>query len=151
MRIDEKKMARKKIIYIAIAVLCVVIIALYFHHNHKQNHAAIPPLLVRAQKPLVQSIPMTISATGNFVAINSTTLTPRASGYIKSINVHEGEAVRQGQILFKLDNQTQKDALTAAQASYAFSKLQYAQNKKLLAKGYVTRDAEESAKAALKE
>ena len=53
---------------------------------------------------LQKTISETISATGYLVAINNVAVTPRTSGYIKTINVHEGEAAKTNQILFVLNN-----------------------------------------------
>lgn len=41
---------------------------------------------------------------------------PKVSGFITKLNVHEGEAVRAGQVLFVIDNATYQAAVRAAQA-----------------------------------
>lgn len=145
---------KKKLITTSITLL-IILIALIVHHHKKNNAletrnqlAAIP---VRVEKPIQQSIPLTASATGYLIAKKSTTITPRTSGYIQMINAHEGQSVTSGQVLFQLDNQTEKDALAAAKANAELSQLQYQRDKKLLAKGYITQDTYYAAEVTFKQ
>lgn len=144
-------MKNKKLIIILLIIACVIVI--FFHHTHKHTtiSAAEPTILVRTEKPLIKSIPKTTTTTGDLVAIQSTIITPRASGYIKSIAVHEGENVKKGQTLFQLNDQAEKDALIAAKANYSLCLLKFEQEKKLLPKGYITKDTFDAAKVALKQ
>src|SRR3990167_151155 len=122
----------KKRLTIIIVVGIVIIVLLVIHHHKKiiatrsDNSAAI---VVRVAKPLQQTLATTVTATGSLVADKSTIITPRASGYIRSIAFQEGQTVKAGQVLFQLDSQTQSDAITAAQAAYALSQLQFERNK----------------------
>src|SRR3990167_382999 len=144
----------KKRLTIIIVVGIVIIVLLVIHHHKKiiatrsDNSAAI---VVRVAKPLQQTLATTVTATGSLVADKSTIITPRASGYIRSIAFQEGQTVKAGQVLFQLDSQTQRDALTAAQAAYALSQLQFERNKIFLKKGFITQDLFYSSKVALKQ
>jgi membrane fusion protein (multidrug efflux system) len=144
---------KRKLIIGGIALLVIILLAI---HHHKKNlellaqHAA-KPILVKVEKPLQQSLPITVSATASLVADKSTIITPRASGYIRGILFHEGQAVTKGETLFQLDSQTQQDAVTAAQASDGLAKLQFARDQQFLKKGYITQDTYYSAKVALKQ
>ena len=76
---------------------------------------------------------------------------PKASGFITRINVHEGQNVSAGQILFVLDNETYqaavrqaeaavnqaKAAINTAQAQLATTKLQYENSEQLHANGVI--------------
>lgn len=145
-RINKKASVIAAVIFVAIVLAAVII-----HHKKLTQSNVIPPTTVRVKNPIQKSIPMTVVTTGYLVAEKSTTITPRAPGYIQSIEFHEGQVVQSGQVLFQLDNQTQKEALTAAQASYALSKLQYDRDVGFLKKGFITQDMFYSAKVALKQ
>lgn len=146
-------MKKKKIIIISIAIILIIALAIYHHIKIKDKLAVakINPVLVKIQKPILQSIPVTASATGSLIARKSTIITPRASGYIRAILFHEGETVKERQILFKLDYQTQKNALTAAKAAYLLSKVEFDRDAKFLKKGFITQDLFYSAKATMKQ
>ena len=76
---------------------------------------------------------------------------PKASGFITRINVHEGQSVAAGQILFVLDNETYQAAvrqaeaavnqakatINTAQAGLATAKLQYENSEQLHANGVI--------------
>jgi len=143
----------KKIIAITLAIILIIALAIHHHLKIKDKLAAakINPVLVKVQKPILQSIPVTASATGSLIARKSTIISPRAPGYIRAILFHEGETVKAGKILFKLDYQTQKDALTGAKAAYLLSKVEYDRDAKFLKKGFITQDLYYSAKATMKQ
>jgi len=74
------------------------------------------------------------------------TVSPQVSGQLTRICVHEGEAVKQGQTLFIIDQrnaQLELEAaqanLTAAQAAENSAKLEYESNKNLFEKNIVSR------------
>lgn len=140
-----------KIIIIFLVIACLI--AIFFHHRHQQQLASnkISALLVRTEKPIIKSIAKTTTTTGSLVAIESTQITPRTSGYIQSIAVHEGESVAKGQILFQLNDHAEKDALLAAKANYSLSLLRFKQEEKLLPKGYITKDTFDATKVTLKQ
>lgn len=137
----------KKISLISAVILIAVI--LFFVHRHREAtpvNTGLPTIPVRVQKPIQQSLKQTISATGYLIANKSATITPRASGYIKQIFFHEGKTVKTGDVLFQLDDQTEKDALDSAKAAADVSQLQYDRDKTFLKKGFITQDLFYSAK-----
>ncbi|MCX7121284.1 MAG: efflux RND transporter periplasmic adaptor subunit [Gammaproteobacteria bacterium] len=135
------------------AIILIIAMIIFFTHQSKKSPVSIKilPVPVRVSKPIVQSIPLTLSTTGNLTADKSTVITPRASGYIKSIYFHEGETVKAGQILFQLDFQIQKDALSSAKAAEGLSQLQFKRDKNFLKKGYITQDTYYAAQVTLKQ
>lgn len=151
-------MQRKVKIILIVSAILIFLIALLVHHHAKkvdmldqQQAANNKPILVRVQKPIQQSLAITAKATGTLIADKSTIITPRASGYIRAIRFHEGDQVKTNQVLFELDSQTQKNALTAAQAAYALSKVVYDRDARFLKRGFITQDMYYSAKATLKQ
>lgn len=53
---------------------------------------------------------------GRLSAIETVSLRPRVSGYIEKVLYQEGDEVRQGDLLFKIDQRPYRDALNDAQA-----------------------------------
>lgn len=141
---------KKKPLIIA-SIIAIIFIAFILHHHKTPEKQVIPAISVRVEKPIQQNITQTTTTTGSLVADKSTAITPRASGYITAISFQEGQAVKTGAVLFQLDSQTQQNALTAAQASFALSKLQYDRDTQFLKKGFITQDMFYTAKVALKE
>src|SRR3990167_533647 len=144
---------KKKIIIISIVIILIITSIIFFVHKTKKPSVLtkIPSAPVQVSKPIQKSIPKTISTTGNLIADKSTIITPRASGYIKSIHFHEGETVKSGQILFQLDSQTQKNVLLSAKAAENLSQLQFNRDKKFLKKGFITQDTYYAAQVTLKQ
>lgn len=138
----------KKKIIISVSVLIVIALSasVFFVYKHTKNKDAVnttqkaTPIPVRVMRPLVRTIPITVSATGTLVAPKDIMITPRASGYVRGIRFHEGEAVPAGKILFKLNDQTQKNALIAASAADRLSKFEFKEDRVFLRKGFITRD-----------
>src|SRR3989338_429239 len=140
---------------ITITLIVAVILSIVFYSLvlKKSAHATLhhDTVLVRVAPPTQKTIQNITTATGTLVARKSAVITPRAAGYITQINVHEGDTVKAGQLLFTLDNQTEKNALSAAQASYALSQLQFSRDAKLLQRGFITQDMHYGAKVTLKQ
>jgi HlyD family secretion protein len=75
-------------------------------------------------QPLTQSverktIPVTIAANGTVKAERSINLSPESSGIIKSLNVKEGDRVRQGQVIAVMDDANLQGELTQARGQLA--------------------------------
>lgn len=62
-----------------------------------------PPPTVTVANPIVQVAPGWTEYSGRFVAVNAVDVRPRISGYLKSAHFHDGDYVREGQLLFTLD------------------------------------------------
>ncbi|MCC5577412.1 biotin/lipoyl-binding protein [Microtetraspora sp. AC03309] len=65
-----------------------------------------------------------VSASGSLESARSASLDFRTSGTISSINVKEGQKVKKGQVLARLDGSSLRDDLTAASASLTVAKEQ---------------------------
>ena len=139
------KFTRKKIIIIAVIIAALSALILFLHHG-KNDSVTMTSIPVRVQNPIQQSLPHTETTTGYLIAKQNTNITPLASGYIRSINFHEGQLVQKGDVLFQLDDDTQKNALASAEASAKLSDLQYERDKKLLARGFITQEMVYTAK-----
>ena len=73
------------------------------------------PLLVVREEPVVSKY----GAVGAMVAHRKVTLSSKIAGHIIAINVREGDTVSRGQVLARLDDSANKNAITMAQVSVA--------------------------------
>jgi RND family efflux transporter MFP subunit len=81
--------------------------------------------MVVVSRPLQTKIVDWDDYVGRFEAINSVDIRPRVSGYLQSIEFHDGQIVHQGQVLFVIDPRPYQAALNQArgQEEHAVSAL----------------------------
>lgn len=83
---------------------------------------AFPVMTVGTQNAELQTTyPATIKG------IQDVEIRPKVSGFITELRVHEGQAVRKGQILFVIDNEQYQQAVRQAQAAVTAAKSQVTQ------------------------
>ncbi|HET6789789.1 MAG TPA: efflux RND transporter periplasmic adaptor subunit, partial [Aquabacterium sp.] len=100
--------------------------------------------VVAERAPLIR----TIELSGSIRAVNSVLVKARVSGELQSLTVREGDAVRQGQLIGRIDAQDYQSRLEQArqQAASAQAQWQIAQraldnNQALVAQGFISRNA----------
>ena len=71
----------------------------------------------------VEKLPVTYMSTGTVVSDQRIEVSSRSTGYIREILVHEGEEVRRGQILIKLDGADVEGAINQAEAAHKTAEL----------------------------
>jgi RND family efflux transporter MFP subunit len=86
---------------------------------------SIAPTLVSTVTVQETNLPLTVQADGSIIAPNSLTLKAQQAGVIKTINFNSGAYVKQGQVLFTLDDTTEKGELLKAQAAFDLDKSMY--------------------------
>lgn len=74
--------------------------------------AAKAALTVTVTTPVARDLPIRLSAQGHLVALNQVDVRPQVAGVIRSVDFHEGDTIRAGQLLFTLDA-TEADAQLA--------------------------------------
>jgi membrane fusion protein (multidrug efflux system) len=84
------------------------------------------------------SILRRVSTVGSLSAIQSVTLRPEVSGKISEIYFQEGERVKEGEPLFKIDDAMYKAKVKEAEAHLALTKADYSRASKLLEKKFGT-------------
>lgn len=85
-----------------------------------EQHAASPPIMpVTVARPLVQDVVDWDDYVGRFEALQSVEVKPRATGYLQSVHFNDGQFVRRGQLLFKIDPRQSLAALARARAQLA--------------------------------
>ncbi|TCT02250.1 efflux RND transporter periplasmic adaptor subunit [Aquabacter spiritensis] len=88
----------------------------------QQQQAAPPPPTVTVAKPQTRTITEYDEYVGRFVAINHVMVNARVSGYLDKISFTDGQMVKEGDLLFTLDQRPYKIALDLAQANLAQAK-----------------------------
>src|SRR5215468_6418970 len=90
--------------------------------------AAPPPPPVTVAHPLQKTITEWDEYTGRFVAVEHVEVRARVSGFIDAVHFSEGQLVKQGDLLFVIDQRPYKLAVEQAQADLerAKAKLQLA-------------------------
>ncbi|HHW4680474.1 MAG TPA: efflux RND transporter periplasmic adaptor subunit [Xylella taiwanensis] len=92
--------------------------------TEKQENADPVPVTVVAAS--TQNVPVYATAPGTVTALNTVTINPQVSGQLVSLHFREGEAVKKGQLLARIDAR-------ALQASYDQAAAAKRQNQALLA------------------
>lgn len=88
----------------------------------QQQQAAPPPPTVTVAKPQTRNITDYDEYVGRFVAINHVFVNARVSGYLEKISFTDGQMVKEGDLLFTLDQRPYKIALDQAQANLTVAK-----------------------------
>ena len=90
------------------------------------------------------TLPLKYSAT--LKGTSDVTITPQVSGQLMEVCITEGQQVKKGQVLFRIDSrnaelelESAEANLLAAEASESSAKLEYESNKNLYAKGIVSK------------
>lgn len=106
--------------------------------------AGSPPLVSVAEARAL-NLPVRFNVQGRLVALSQVDVRPQVSGIIRSMHFHEGEEVRQGQLLFVLDASDASARLQWAQAqvmqtraSLDHERRNQERVRKLVASGYVS-------------
>jgi RND family efflux transporter MFP subunit len=114
----------------------------------KQGPAAAPALPeVATAQVISKRIKDWDEYTGRFQAVDSVEIRPRASGYIDSVKFREGQQVKQGDVLFvidqrpyRADHDRARAGLELARSQYELAKLEAARAQKLKDSGAVSRE-----------
>ena len=95
-----------------------------------------------------RDVPVSIEAAGSVVALDSVEIRPLATGIVTEVNVEEGQPIKRGAILFKLDDRADRANLDKARAQLAKDKAtqadlerQLARAKELFEQNFIARNA----------
>jgi HlyD family secretion protein len=81
-----------------------------------------------------------LNASGYIVARRRATVSSKVTGKVVEVNVEEGQAVRKGQVLARLDDSQVRSALSVAEAQLALSRRGAAEDQAKLREAELTRD-----------
>ena len=114
-----------------------------------------PPQLVAAQAVTMEDFAPTLLALGTVTPSQSVAVRPRADGEIISVAFNEGDNVRAGQLLFRIDSRQAQAAVAQAEgelkgaiAAERRTSLDFQRAEALVAKGFVSGAARDLARAA---
>lgn len=112
--------------------------------NSTQADQAIPVVVSTAT---LQTVPLTLSAVGSLIAVNSAAIRSRVDAQLLAVDFNEGDEVKAGQILFRLDARPYQALLAEAKANLAKDQATLARNRaqrqrydNLISKDYVSAD-----------
>jgi multidrug efflux system membrane fusion protein len=107
-----------------------------------------PPVAVTVARVVQQSVPVRIQAVGSAEAYATVAIKARVDGQIVEVRFREGQEVRAGSVLFKLDPRPFEAALKQAEANHQRDLAQLAQAKRqeeryleLLQKNFISKEA----------
>lgn len=93
-----------------------------------------PPATISTVKAQKQDWQPTISAVGNFSAVNGVDVNAQQSGHVTKIDFASGESVKKGKVLVELDQSIDKASLAEAKANLALTINNYNRQKTLYKK-----------------
>ncbi len=99
-----------------LAVVAIVVASALGGCDSKPTAAAPPPPPVTVAHPLQKNITEWDEYTGRFQAVETVEIRARVSGFIDQVHVNEGQIVKQGDLLFVIDQRPYKLAVDQAQA-----------------------------------
>ncbi len=119
-----KKKPKRKWLWIGIGVSILLLIIIGVFSGKKT-----PPTLVSTEKATVRTITQLVSATGKIYPQTEVKLAPEVSGEIVELPVKDGDAVKKGQLLFRINPEVTKAQVEQAAASLSAAKAQNLQAK----------------------
>lgn len=96
------------------------------------------------------SMPAEVSAVGTMRSENAVMLRPEVTGRISEIAFTEGQPVKRGQVLLRLDDSVVKAQLQQAQANLGLANSQYRRSETLTQQGFISKQARDEALSQLK-
>jgi len=113
-------MPRKRILWIAVALLLVGAVVL-FTLLHKSKAPAVAPRSAAVVSVSIGALSSSLTVAGQFQPYQEVDLHAKVSGYIRWIKVDIGDRVRQGEVLAALEVPELQDQLQGAQAEVRHS------------------------------
>jgi RND family efflux transporter MFP subunit len=104
----------------ALALLAPVLAAC--GQSEPQGGGAPPPPTVTVAKPVARSVTDHDEYVGRFLAVNSVEVRARVSGYLDQVHFHDGQTVKQGDLLFTIDKRPFQNAVAQARGTLAQAK-----------------------------
>jgi membrane fusion protein, multidrug efflux system len=106
------------------------------------------PALVTLAAAQRQDVPVTLQVNGSVVSLNSVDLRPQVTNTVREVHVKEGQFVKQGQLLFTLDDRPDQANLAKAraqqqrdEATLADLERQYRRSQELVAQNFIAKAA----------
>jgi len=139
-------MKTKNIIIIVVIILVGVIGYTLFSNKKEMNEkaSAVPEefaIPVKTATVGAKTISNGLTATGEFAGWEEVTLVAESQGSIQYLNVEEGQKIRKGQIIAKVDAVSLSSQLSSANSAFAKAEKDVARYERLLEVGAVSQSA----------
>ena len=98
---------------------CLIPLALLFLtqcNSEKRAGDPPPPMAVQVSKPVERIVAITETYTGRFTPVEEVELKARVSGYLESVHFTEGQKVKKGDLMFRIDPRVFDAAQARAEA-----------------------------------
>ncbi|WP_108422434.1 efflux RND transporter periplasmic adaptor subunit [Flagellimonas amoyensis] len=119
--------------------------------KNQQQQAAPPPPALKTTALTRQDITVYNTYSTSMEGIQNVQIWPKVSGFVQNIYVEEGQKVKKGQLLFKLETQTLSQDANAAKASVNVAQVEVDKLVPLVEKGIISNVQLETAKAQLEQ
>jgi RND family efflux transporter MFP subunit len=143
----------KKSFAVPLAVIVFLAIGAWYLSRPDQHKEASAPRTINVSTVPAKrmDVPVRLSANGYVSSLNSVDIRPQVSNLIAKVHIKEGQFVKAGDVLFSLDDrgdrvnlQKAQAQLTKDQAGLAELERQFARNRELLGKGFISQSALDS-------
>src|SRR5665213_2320513 len=104
------------------AVLLCALATLVASCGESQKPTAPPPPAVTVAQPLKRTLSDFDEYVGRFTAVNSVEVRARVSGYLDGVHFKDGQIVKQGDLLFSIDERPFQNTLDQARANLVQAK-----------------------------
>lgn len=113
---------------------------------------SVPAVAVTTVPVQQRDVPVTLEATGTVVSLNTVDIHPQVASTVRRVAIHEGQTVRQGELLFAFDDRADRANLEKARAQVAHDRAtladlerQWKRAQELQAQHFVAQSAVDSA------
>ncbi|MES2151129.1 MAG: efflux RND transporter periplasmic adaptor subunit [Pseudomonadota bacterium] len=154
---------KKKNFGVAVGALAIVAAAVWYLNADANGKtapgqggkgAAQPPSMVNVVAPLRQDVPVIQQANGNVTPISSVDLHPQTTSTIRSVHIKEGQFVKAGELMFSLDDRSDRANVDKAaaqvardQAALADTERQYLRSQELFAQKFISQSQVDTLKS----
>ena len=149
---------KTKNVGIIVAVVAIVGAAAWYlnHGAGAAKGVGQPPTVVNVIAPLRQDVPVVLQANGTVTPLSTVDLHPQTTATIRQVHIHEGQFVKAGELMFSLDDRSDRANVDRAvaqvardQAALADAERQYKRGQELLAEKFLAQSAVDTLKSQL--
>ena len=106
-----------------------------------QPPGADKPVPVKMTQVQMAKVTDSVTAAGTLIAHESVVLRPEIDGRIVSLSFKEGQIVKKGAVVVRLDDAEQRAALAAAEAELKLAESRFKRSEELAGKGFISQQA----------